>query len=172
MPTVFCSTNLVTLLGRHQFAKCDVEESDPRSYWNCRLFYVDKRKCILFTNRSTLYCVVRLDVLKKDLADTKSFFLSSLFAQLKSDGFYSLREESYWLENYKNIVFAKTDNDKKVIGSMNDFVFQLKVGLTVGSSLLRVVNDQTAAYYLNTIPMGLIGHNYPREMFRAVIQEK
>jgi hypothetical protein len=169
MPNVFCSTNLLPLIGKTQLSKITSTDSDPRANWNGRLFYINKKKCILFTNKPTLYSVVRLDVSKKQLADPKSFFLSSLFAQLKFDKFYNFREETYWLDNFNDIRYFRTDNDKRVIGSMNDFVYQLKVGLTLGSSLLQVVNDLTAAHYLNTIPMSLIGYKYPREMFRAAI---
>lgn len=170
MPIIFFSANLLPLVGKDRLMTLNnIPEPDPRASWNARLFYLNGRKCIIWTNKATLYSIVRLNVRIKDFIDLTALFLSTLFVQLKHDGLYNEVQENYWLDNIPNFVFAKTDNDKKLIGSMNDFIGQIKTGISLGSTLLKQVNNISVANYLNTMPMGLINNNYPLDSFRDVI---
>jgi hypothetical protein len=170
MPTVFCSHNLAALIGKDRLTPIpETNELDPRANWHARLFYLSRRKCILWTNKATLYSFVRVNILKKDLIDLPQVFLSSLFAQLKHDRFYDDKQENYWLDNLSKLSFTKTNNDKSVIGSMNDFIHHIDVGIKYGSTLLEEINDITLAHYLNTIPMGKIHLKTPKGEFRKLI---
>ena len=130
------------------------------------MFTLDRRKCIIVTNKSTLYSFVRLNVLKKDLADLNTFFISSLFIQLKSDKLYNIKQENYWLDNFSNLHFCRTDNDKKVIGSINDFIYQLKVAIGYNVQGLGNPTDTAAATYVNNTILGLIEYKTPIDKFR------
>jgi len=68
---------------------------------------------------------------------------------------------------FLQFIFFRTDNDKKVIGSINDFIFQLKVAIEHNSAGLGNPTDTAAATYLNNIRMGLIQYSKPLEKFRA-----
>ena len=172
MPIIFCSANLVALVGKNRMmSNTGMPETDPGARWNARLFHLNGRKCIIWTNKATLYSIVRLNVRKNDCVDLTSLFLSSLFVQLQQDGFYNEVQDNYWLDNIQKFVFATTDNDKKVIGSMNDFTRQLKAGVTMGSTLLKEVNNLSVANYLNRIPMGLINYKYPLDSFRELLNK-
>jgi hypothetical protein len=169
MPIIFFSSNLAPLVGKNRLINIkDISKPDPAISWNARLFFINGRKNILFTNKATLYSVVRLNVLKKDFTDVTGLFLGSLLAQLKHDNLYTQVQENYWLQNISDFVFAKTDNDKRVIGSMNDFIAQIKIGISLGSTLLKSINDISVANYVNTIPMSLIHYNTPLNSFRQL----
>jgi len=168
MPTIFFSTKLSTLIGNARLSPVDKsQKGDPINDWNAQLFTVDRRKCVIVTNKDTLYSFVRLNVLKKDFNDLNTFFISSLFKQFKADGLYNRKEENYWLDNFSKLIFSRTDNDKKVIGSMNDLIFQLKVAIDYNSAGLANPTDTAAATYVNNIIMGLIQYSTPLEKFRA-----
>ena len=64
--------------------------------------------------------------------------------------------------------FYRTDNDKKVIGSMNDLISQLKTAMDYEILGSEGPNDLAAGSYLNekTI-MGLIKYNTPLESLRT-----
>jgi len=162
MPTIYASTKLATLIGKSRLLPKDkVQASNSLIDWNAQLFSIDRRKCIIITNKQTLYSFVRLDILKKDLNDLNQFFLSSLLDQFKTDGLYNDKEENYWLDNFSKIVFTTTDNDKKVIGSMNDMIYQLKVAILYKTSGLENPSNIKAGKYVNDIPMGLIQYKTP-----------
>jgi hypothetical protein len=167
MPTIYVSTKLATLIGKARLLPRDnVLASDSLTDWNAQLFSIDRRKCIIITNKATLYSFVRLDILKKDLNDLPNFFISSLFDQLKIDGLYNDKEENFWLDNFSKIVFSTTDNDKKVIGSMNDMIYQLKIAILYKTSGLENPSNIKAGNYVNDIPMGLIQYKNPLDKMR------
>jgi hypothetical protein len=169
MPTIFLSTKLAAIVGNDRLLPVDkLQKADFINDWNAQLFIVDRRKCVIFTNKETLYSFVRLNIVKKDLVDLNAFFISSLFNQLKSDGLYNKKEEDFWLDNFKKLTFYRTDNDKKIIGSMNDFIYQLKVGIEHKVGLLRNPTDIGAGHYVNDIPMGLLKFRNPLDMFRDI----
>ena len=170
MPTIFLSTKIATLIGSSRLSLIDNSSKlDPRTAWNAQLFTHERRKCIIVTNKATLYSFVRLNILKKDLSDLSHFFLSSLFKQLKADNLYNKEEENYWLEQYLNITFARTDNDKKVIGSINDFIIQLKLGLSYPAATnLEKPTDTSAATFVNTIPMGMLRYKTPLDIYKEM----
>jgi len=167
MPTIYVSTKLATLIGKARLLPRDkVQVSDSVTDWNAQLFSLDRRKCIMITNKVTLYSLVRLDILKKDLNELPKFFINSLFDQLKADGLYNDKEENFWLDNFSNIEFSATDNDKKVIGSMNDMIYQLKVAILYKTSGLENPSNIKAGQYVNDIPMGLIQYRNPLDKMR------
>ncbi len=149
MPIIFFSANIAPLVGKNRLmTQISIPEPDSRASWNARLFYLNAKKCVIWTNKATLYSIVTLNVRKKDFIELTSLFLSSLFAQLKHDGLYNEVQENYWLDNITNFVFAKTDNDKKVIGSMNNYTEQLNVGVSHGSTLLQQINNTSGQIIL------------------------
>ncbi len=118
------------------------------------------------TNKATLYSAVRLDILKRDLSDVKNFFIDALLKQLKSDQLYSNKVEGFLANNLEKLIITTTDNDKKVIGSMNDMIYQLKVGIQHRVPDLMNPTDTNAAKYVNDIPMSLIQFKTPLKKMR------
>lgn len=86
MTRVYCTKKLKEFIG-------DVDETLPADYndlkfsdWNAHLFFVDKRKCIVFVNMLTYYSVFIADIVKKDLKNIDEIFLKRLNEQLHHNG--------------------------------------------------------------------------------------
>ncbi len=101
----------------------DIKLSD----WNAHLFFVDKRKCIVFVNILTYYSVFITDIVKKDLKDIDEIFVRRLKKQLIHDRITDDYNKAIQLTDGEKISFIKTNNNKKVIGRINDFVYIFKV---------------------------------------------
>jgi len=111
MPRIYCTKKLEGFIG-------NVEQDLPSD--------IIQKKCIVFVNNLTAYSVFIIDILKKDLKNIDVLFYSRLIEQLKhdkiigKDGFY---ESLFPLEEMK---FIKTNNDRKIIGRINDSVEMFK----------------------------------------------
>ena len=161
MPTIYCSAKLASFIGNDRLTSVDKSSlTNPLAHFNAHLFYFGGRKCIIFTNKATLYTVVRLDVLKKDIKELGYFFQSSLKNQLKADNLFD--EDKFWQPFFSEPVFCRTDNDKRVLGSMNDFIYQLTDAMAYGDLRLNLT-DTNAGTNVNTLPMGMIGYISPIE---------
>jgi hypothetical protein len=166
MSIIYCSTKVSALIGNSRLNESKSEQlADPLYAWNAQLFYLGRKKCIIVTNKATLYSFVRLNVLKRDLSDLSGFFTNSLLGQLEADGLYDSHE--FWRPFFSKLCLYKTDNDKRVIGSINELIFQLKVGIAYNSRGLAAPTDTTAASYLNDAIMGLIKYSTPKEVLRT-----
>lgn len=166
MSIIYCSAKLSTLIGTRILDAPENFQLIERLYgWNAQMFTLHKRKCIIITNKATLYSIIRLDVLKKDLSNLSDFFKDSLLKQLMADDLYDSHE--FWEPLFSNVNFYRTDNDKKVIGSINELIFQLKVAIDYNSAGLGQPTDTKAASYLNYTIMGLIRYKTPIESLKA-----
>lgn len=154
MPTIYCSTKLTSLIGPQNLV-VDVQqnESGRLNAWNAQMFFIQSRKCILVANKATLYSFVRLNVLKKDFKDLTSFFIDSLTTQLEADGLHKEFEFNDWLDRNNRVDFCRTDNDKRVIGSINDLIYQLKVAISYNVGGLVYPTDTSAGSYVNRLIM-------------------
>ncbi len=127
MTRVYCTKKLKEFIG-------DVDETLPVDYndiktsdWNAHLFYVNKRKCIVFVNILTYYSVFVADIIKIDLKNIDEIFGKRLKEQLRHDGVVKDYENACFLTEGPKIRFIKTNSNKKVIGRINDFVYMFKV---------------------------------------------
>lgn len=166
MPVVFVSSKLSSFISL-ETNKITTPGTDLnfRDGWNAHLFNVNRRKCIIVTNKSTLYSFIQVGIFKKDLVDFSDFFWTSLKAQLRADGLYDVCEESFYTVKTDRVSCKKTDNDKKVIGSMNDFIYQLEVGLKLGTIKSESSVDTEWGVYVNDIPMSLIKYKTPKQAY-------
>jgi len=169
MPTIFCSLKLSKLLGvsREQTIMRDV--GDYSDYWNAHLFYLSKRKCIIFINKSSLYSFVILDFIKKDIDPFPKFFIENFLRQLKSDNILTLKYKEFVENVYQNIVLMPTDNDKKIIGSMNDCIYQIGVYADMNSGI-EYLDSNFIGQRLNDTPRGSINYFFPFEAMNEIIK--
>jgi len=82
MATIYCSQKLSTLLGLPKKHKDGTFAEAGSHCWNAMLFYLNKRKCLLFKHKSTLYSFLAFDIVKHDLSDFTNFFRQHLTDQL------------------------------------------------------------------------------------------
>jgi hypothetical protein len=155
MTRVYCTKKLKDFIG-------DVDETLPADFndlkysdWNAHLFFVDKRKCIVFVNILTYYSVFIADIIKKDLKTMDEVFLKRLNEQLHHDGLaVKVHENISLLTEGAKIRFIKTNNNKKVLGRINDFVYMFKVHVAYKYGHLSATNVVYENGLINTTPTG------------------
>jgi len=92
--------------------------------WHANLFYVERRKCVLVTNDSTLYTMFIPFLKKPDFQNFSFVFGQNLFKNLLHEGFNQNQIEAV-LDEHETIKYSVTNN-RSVLGSMNDQKFQLE----------------------------------------------
>ncbi|MDR4988788.1 MAG: hypothetical protein RG741_08145 [Bacteroidales bacterium] len=155
MTRIYCSKKLKEFIG-------DVYETLPVDYnelklsdWNAHLFFVDKRKCIVFVNMLTYYSVFIADIVKKDLENIDEIFLKRLNEQLHHDGLAAKdHENDSLLTKGTKIRFIKTNNNKKVLGRINDFIYMFKVHVAYKYGLLSATDVVYENGIINTTSTG------------------
>jgi len=163
MSSIYFSARLCKLVGSDKITPDQNSHEKSPNDWNAHLFPIYGRKCIIATNKGTLYSFVRLDIFKKDLQDLAAFFVNSLFKQLKADGLFQSKIFYEWLDSFSDLQFRRTDNDKAVIGSMNDIIYQLKVAIEFRVPSLTNLTDLSAGTYVNKLIHGSLHYKTPLE---------
>jgi hypothetical protein len=164
---LFTSSKLSSLLAIKTKLQPEAN-AHPLQYWNAQLFSVDKRKCIIMTNKTTLYSLLALDVVKKDIVPFEVFFWKALVANLKNTGLHTPAIEASLRKTCLPIHVSTTNNDKKVIGTMNDHIYTVKYFAwdTNHISDLEVAKMEER---LNDTPCGANGYEYPVKRMKAVL---
>ena len=136
--------------------------------WHANLLRFERRKCVLFTNSTTLYSIIIPGLKRPNFDRLDEIFRQSLFKRLRIEGFSQFQIEKI-LEEYQTLHFAKTNN-RSVLGSMNDLAFQIEAYIERSGGLsyldFDVVNDE-----LNRIPMGAIEYKYSIDVLRDLLDQ-
>lgn len=93
--------------------------------WNATVFYVDRKKCWLFSNARTQYVVILTNVKASELGKIESLFKNAFYSQLVYDGIINDFENIDTLLG--TIEFLPTDNDKRTTGFQNQRIQDLKL---------------------------------------------
>jgi hypothetical protein len=123
--TIYCSKKLETFLGQ-VIPIIQPTGSSNLGDWNGHLFTIDKKRSLIFMNNRTCYSLVMTNVLKKDMKDIKQVFKERLIRQLDHDLNINERQEIKIRHELADIVLSKSNNDKKIIGTINHHVDNLK----------------------------------------------
>ncbi len=121
--------------------------------WHANLLWVDRKKCILFTNDQTLYSFFVHPVKKPSLEKFAEVFRLGLFRSLMGERL-SEQQVEYVLSKHGHIVIAKTNN-RSVLGSMNDLASQIK-SMVYGMGGLASADLSELGRGLNRVPMSAI----------------
>lgn len=137
--------------------------------WHANIFFIERRKCVLVTNDSTLYTLF-IPYLKK--ADFQTFHLvfgQHLFKNLMREGFTQKQIEAV-LDEHQEIKYAKTNN-RSVLGSMNDQRFQLEYRVQMNGGL-GTTDIYALNHDLNRNVLSAIDYKKPIEMLRIKLEGK
>lgn len=91
--------------------------------WNATVFYVNRKKCWLFTNGFTKYNVILTNIKASDLDNIEEIFKNTFYTQLVFDGIVT--EFEYVDTIIGRLDFLKTDNDKSTIAHQNQRLYDL-----------------------------------------------
>jgi len=154
MTRVYCTKKLNDFIGNVEETLPDDFNDIKLSDWNAHLFFVDKRKCIAFVNILTYYSVFIADIVKKDIKNFDEIFITRLKEQLLKDRVIDDFKNVNLLTDEAKLCFIKTNNNKKVIGRINDFVDMFKVHCIVKYGHLNEMDIVYENGLLNKTPTG------------------
>lgn len=175
MSTIFCSNKLEKLIGSvGNDLTTDVD--NKLGNWNGHLFIAERKKILLFTNDKTAYSFVMTNIKKADMKDFENLFRESLIKQLDHDISISERQEVMVRTCLSDIRLAKTNNNKKILGTMNDFIGLIKFEIYRHGGLSNLTNI-SIGYGLNNHFVGARlerateKYSVPKELMEGLLVE-
>lgn len=150
MVNIFCTRKLESFVSTEERT---LESYTSDNNWNGQLVLLDRRKCLFFIHKRTLYSFFILNILKKDLVHLDRLFFDGLVAQLKSDNLYQPQLDNYLKEYYSSVKLFKTDNDQSTLGTMRDDLMHFSSYIENKTDKFKAAKefiDKT----LNSIPIG------------------
>ena len=168
MQLIKCTGKLQKEMG---LKKKDLVSSEQESLclgsWHANLIYIDRRKCILFTNDKTLFNFLAPDVSRDQIKELAVLFRQYLACVLSEEGL-SDSVLAQLMKEYNEIGYSSTDS-KKVLGSMNDLAFHYKFrildeGGVHSYKIPQIIKD------LNRMPMRTIKYMYPIELLKKACE--
>jgi len=136
--------------------------------WHANIFYIERRKCVLVTNDTTLFTMLIPALKKPDFQSFHFIFGQHLFKNLLHEKIPQKQIETI-LSECENIQYKKTNN-RSVLGSMNELKFQLEYHIEAEGGLERT-DIFKSNHRLNRTIMSSVKYKYPIEMFIEKIQE-
>lgn len=118
--------------------------------WNATVFYVERKKCLLFTNSFSKYNVVLPGVKAADLSSLEEQFKSTFINQLIYDGI--IVDFDRVNDEVGKLNFLATDNDRVTTGFQNRRVYELEIWKEEFGSLENMPMTELASR-MNRIPI-------------------
>jgi hypothetical protein len=169
MPIIFCSNKLIKFLGIRPKQGQTLDIHDYTECWNAHLFYLNGRKCLIFMNKASLYSLISLDFLKKDIVSFSMFFTKIYLRQLEVDNLLTSNYNKYVNQAYKEIVLLPTDNDKRVLGSMNESILIIRAHENIRGGISFLTSDFLGKN-LNETPWGTLKYLLSKTVMNEIIK--
>jgi hypothetical protein len=137
---------------------------NPLLDWHAHLFMVQRTQYILATNTASLYSLVmpgRGITTGRQFAQALSVCLLDFLA---SQGQQPNAVRTL-LSPGQDATFAKI-TDRRVLGSMNDLIFQSRIRLVEGQQTPFAVS-----YYLNETPLSYLKYRSPQTAFQELLRQ-
>ena len=134
---------------------------NPILDWNAHLFTAQRTQYIILTNTASLYSIVMHG---KGITNDKNFIreaLSNMEEFMIMDGNQVIYENH--IEPESQITYFSKIIDRRVLGSMNDLIFQAKVYLSKGQK-----SPFDVSFMLNKSPMSYLKYSNPKVEFRKL----
>jgi|WetSurMetagenome_2_1015567.scaffolds.fasta_scaffold517918_1 hypothetical protein len=127
MPTIYCTKKLAQFIHKNGLPPIQPEAPSPLGDWNGHLFYLDRKKGLVFVNNRTWYSVFITDIVKKDMADFNQLFLSRVIQQMMHDLHLTNKELAVLENHFGPVRLADTNNDRRTLGIINDLIYTFKI---------------------------------------------
>ncbi|PKN69046.1 MAG: hypothetical protein CVU54_12100 [Deltaproteobacteria bacterium HGW-Deltaproteobacteria-12] len=141
------------------------ENRNPILEWNAHLFTAQRTQYIILTNTASLYSILMYG---RGITNDKSFVreaLSCMHEFMIIDGNKEIFENV--IEPESQMIYFSKIIDRRVSGSMNDFIFQAKLYLSEGHK-----QPFDVSFMLNESPMSYLNYSKPKIEFRKLYLTK
>jgi hypothetical protein len=126
MTTIYCSEKLANFFGK--VGSLPTEKKNPKyGDWNGHLFYAGGKKCLIFINNKTAYTILMVNIRKHDILNFPSLFKETFIQQLDNDLTLTERQEIDIRRELVEFDICRTNNDKKIIGTINHHLEAIKL---------------------------------------------
>lgn len=125
-----CTAKVLKELGTPKSKIADYSgQLVPLQEWYANLFYWNRKKCLIFTNSDSLFSFVVMNVNRKDIKNILKLFRKGLSKSLFYENF-DTEKIKHVMSLLDDVTIAKTNN-RSVLGSMNEMVFQYETYLNM-----------------------------------------
>ena len=136
--------------------------------WHANVFHIERRKCVLVTNDTTLFSMFIPALRKPDFLSFQVIFGQLLFKNLLHEKIPQRQIEAV-LSECEVIQYEKTNN-RSVLGSMNDQRYQLEYFIHAEGGLAST-DIYELNHYVNRNILSAIGYKNPIEMLKEKLHE-
>ena len=168
MAIIRCTKRLLTELRTKPSEVATPSRARDLGCWHANLLRIDRRKCALFTQDTTLYSFFVPGLKKPEFENFRELFEQNLFKNLRLENL-SQNQIEFVLNQHREIVISKTNN-RSVLGSMNDLAYQLKFKIAAMGGLVNV-DFYRLNHDLNRIPMSALKEIYSIYELRKLLNE-
>lgn len=125
MTNIYCTKKLEKVVGKKILGQEETQDSKLGN-WNANIFHLQRKKCLILMNDITYYSLFFLDIRKADLLKFSELFYTRLIEQLDYDQIDFPVECSPTLITETTVQFLPTNNNRKVLGTMTDFLREIE----------------------------------------------
>lgn len=169
MAYICCTKKIIDLLDIRPSTYTLDEDTGLLGPWYANLFFINRKKCLIFMNSKTLFSFVVVNLTKKDIKQIGNIFRNELLKRLQAE---SIEDEMIRriMDSYEEITLCKTF-DKRTLGSMNEFVFHFNFYYQIEEGSVCLDVDTFNTEVAGTI-MKLNGkYIQPRKVLRELLDK-
>lgn len=165
MTNIFVTKKLEKIIHK-KIENNDLIDENILGTWNANIFYIAKKKCLLFVNSDTFFSVVIPRFSMKDIDKIDELFIDNFYHQLLFEKINVDDKNLY--SKIGEVKFNSTNNNRKTIGVLNyhiESLNYLKYKYPVfNSSVIREMTER-----LNQTPFKQLGWKNPNEEMVSLI---
>jgi hypothetical protein len=155
MPLIRCTAKLLKELGEKSFEEPDASLSSPTGDWYAHIFFIERRKCIIFLHEPTLFVCLAIDVVKAQYRDITSFFVDLSARTLRREGFVGDMAAILGLRT--DLPIGRATN-RSTVSSLNNRVTRTKQIIRHHGGIHNC-DVAMVTHLLNWMPMAPIGYS-------------
>ena len=144
------------------------DQTQSEREWYCHLFFIHRKKCLLFTHPTTLFSFFIADIRADDLRNFANLFRAQATNAFKAEGL-TPTQIAYLLDTGPDQI-GKTVN-RSVIGSMNDLIRMWKYYVD-DAGRLETINVEELNKEMNKVPMSYIGMESSERALKRLLKAK
>jgi len=146
-------------------------EVDPFFTWYCHLFFIDRKKCLLFVNALSRYPIFRFYVNRQDIRRLNELLQETLEAAMREEGVPDT-VISQVIQPLSNPNISKSKN-RRIIGTAVEYQRLIFAGFEAPYGQLGEMSDLRESLYMARTPIVAMKPDcFPYSVFREELQKR
>ena len=175
MAIIYCTQKFETVVGKSRIVKSD--KSSPLGNWNANVFMVNRKNCVILMNDVSYYSVILIDFKKIDLMNFHEVFAERFLKQLENDEISFPSKFTDKITKELQPVFLTTNNNRKVLGAIQDATLDMKRYITEDYSDnidyidVDELNSNINEKILSVLGKKKRGYGYPNDAMQELLNK-